>query len=88
MSVYKREGSPFYSFDFQFRGIRFSGFTKATSKREAEAVEKIEKEKAKASFDANQLSRSAPLTIGTAAQRYWIEVGQHHSGAETTLTKS
>ncbi|VTZ26100.1 conserved hypothetical protein [Methylocella tundrae] len=24
--------------------------------------------------------------MGVAAQRYWTEVGQHHSGAETTLT--
>jgi hypothetical protein len=47
MSVYKDPRSPFWQFDFQWRGHRFHGSTKCTSKREAEAVEKTEREKAK-----------------------------------------
>jgi hypothetical protein len=47
MSVYRQKGSPFYQFDFQWRGRRFHGTTKQTSRREAERVERDERERAK-----------------------------------------
>ena len=34
MSVYKHKDSPFYHFDFQFKGDRFHGSTGCKSKRE------------------------------------------------------
>src|ERR1035441_539669 len=40
MSVYKHKDSPFYHFDFQFKGNRFHGSTGCTSKREAETFER------------------------------------------------
>jgi hypothetical protein len=45
MSVYKPQGSPFYHFDFQWKGARFHGSTKRTDRREAQAVERAEKER-------------------------------------------
>ena len=47
MSIYKSARSPYWHFDFQWRGHRFHGSTKATTRREAEKVEAAEREKAK-----------------------------------------
>jgi integrase len=81
MSIYKPQGSPFYHFDFQWRGARFHGSTKKTDKREAQAVEKAERERVKHTAAP---SPSAGLTLDEAAGRYWHEVGQHHAGAANT----
>ena len=82
MSVYKHKDSPFYHFDFQFRGARFHGSTGCTSKREAETFERAERDRAK------QQVKSAASTVSTkldyVAGRYWSEIGKHHAGADTT----
>lgn len=83
MSVYRPKGSPFYHFDFWFRGRRFYGSTAKTSRRDAEQVERAEREKAK-QIAAQERGNSAVLTIDAAAGRYWSEVGQHHAGKDTT----
>jgi integrase len=83
MSVYRPKGSPFYQFDFQWRGRRFHGTTKRTNRREAETVERAEREKAK-QLAAQARGSSAVLTLDAAAGRYWSEVGQHHVGRDTT----
>lgn len=46
MSVYKDKRSPYWQFDFQFRGQRFYGSTGCTSQRAAEAFERRERHKA------------------------------------------
>ncbi|MDF2621444.1 MAG: integrase family protein [Xanthobacteraceae bacterium] len=81
MSVYKREDSPYYHFDFQRRGVRFYGSTGETSRREAEAFERAEKERVKAAL-ARGAGASARMSIDDAAGRYWTEVGQHTTNAE------
>jgi len=83
MSVYKPKNSPYYQFDFVWRGNRFLGSTKQTSKREAERFEKLERERVKA--HAKQLgAASSSLRLDDVAGRYWLEVGQHHAGADNT----
>jgi integrase len=81
MSVYKHKDSPFYHFDFQLKGIRFHGSTGKKSKREAEAFERDERERAK-----QQVRASAVVStkLDYVAGRYWDEIGQHHAGADTT----
>jgi integrase len=79
MSVYKDPRSPFWQLDFQWRGHRFHGSTKCTSKREAEAVEKTEREKAKQRVAQMQAAKTS-LLLDDVAERYWVEVGQHHAG--------
>jgi integrase len=81
MSVYRPKGSPFYQFDFLWRGYRFHGSTKRTSRREAETVEREERERAR-----QRASRGATvsLQIDDVAGRYWAEIGQHHAGADNT----
>jgi excisionase family DNA binding protein len=81
MSLYKPKGSPYYQFDFQWRGTRFHSSTKKTDKREAQAVEKAERERVKQSAS---VTTSAGMTLNHATGRYWNEVGQHEAGAENT----
>jgi integrase len=83
MSVYKDSRSPYWRFDFQYRGRRFLGSTKTTTRREAEAVERTEREKAKA-IVAQQLAAASSLRLNDVADHYWLEVGQHHAGADNT----
>jgi integrase len=82
MSVYRPKGSPFYHFDFQFKGRRFHGSTETANRREAEGVERTEREKAKQ--EIRQSSGTASAKLDDVAGRYWHEVGQHHVGADTT----
>jgi integrase len=83
MSVYKPKGSPFYQFDFQCGGHRFHGTTKCRTRREAEAVERTEREKAKR-YVAQISAAAMSLRIDDVAGRYWNEIGQHHAGADNT----
>lgn len=84
MSVYKRPGAETYSYDFQYKGCRFSGTLSAKSKRDAEAEERRIKEQAKAEHSQGQVTRGGDMPFGVAASRYWSEVGQHHANAATT----
>ena len=83
MSVYKPSGSPFYQFDFEHRGRRFHGSTKRTSRREAEAVERAEREKAKTRVEQIERAKTS-LRLDDVAQDYWDQIGQHHVGADNT----
>jgi integrase len=86
MSIYKHKGSPFWHFDFQYRGHRFHGSTRCRNRREAEAVEKAEREKAKQLLKGKRPADAANLTINSAAGRYWTEVGRHHVCHKETWT--
>src|SRR5262245_13480541 len=83
MSVYVDKRSPFYQFDFRWRGRRFYGSTKQTTRREAEAVERSEREKARLFVAQTEAARSS-LHLDDVAGRYWLEVGQHNTGARDT----
>jgi integrase len=83
MSIYRPKGSPYYQFDFQWRGRRFHGTTKQTSRREAERVERDERERAK-KLEATAKASHASLQLDHVAGRYWEEVGKHHAGADNT----
>lgn len=80
MSVYKPKNSPFYHYDFQWRGARFHGSTGEADRRKAEAVERAEKQRLKdAAARGGDPSRAMAFDI--AADRYWIEAGQHADSA-------
>jgi integrase len=83
VSVFKDPRSPYWRFDFQYRGRRFLGSTKATTRREAEAVERAEREKAK-TIVAQLQAVASSLRLDDVAARYWEEVGKHHAGADNT----
>ncbi|WP_455973199.1 tyrosine-type recombinase/integrase [Methylorubrum populi] len=85
MSVYRPKNSSIYLYDFQRGGIRFHGSTGATEEREAKRLEKAEIKKAEALTAANRKKKNAPMTVGTAAARYYAEVGQHTAKAHELL---
>lgn len=79
MSVFKVRKSPYYQFDFQIEGYRFYGSTKEKSKREAEEVEKAKRAEAEQIVKQAIASGRKPMTIATACDRWWEEVGRHGS---------
>ncbi len=83
MAVFRDPRSPYWRFDFQVRGHRFFGSTKATTRREAKAVERLEREKAKHTVAQSQAARTS-LRLDDVAGRYWDEIGQHNAGARDT----
>lgn len=83
MSVYRTPRSPFFQYDFQIGGHRFHGSTKRTTRREAEILERQERERAKQQV-ADVRRASTSLRLDDVAERYWAEVGQHHAGADNT----
>ena len=83
VSVYRPGKTPYWHFDFEYRGHRFHGSTKCTTRREAEKVEAGEREKAKALVIQLTAAKTS-LRLDDIADRYWLEVGQHHAGADGT----
>src|SRR5262245_15520140 len=83
MSVFKDPRSPYWQFDFQWRGHRFHGSTKAATRREAEKVEAAERESAKLFVAQTEVARTS-LRLDDVAGRYWSEAGQHNTGARDT----
>ena len=61
MSVYRPKGSPYFHFDFQYRGKRYCGSTGQVSRRAAEQVEGRERQKA-----ALPATSKPPITLDEA----------------------
>jgi integrase len=80
VSLYRKPRSPFWHFDFQWRGRRFHGSTKVTTRREAKKVEAIERERAKAFVAQTEAARTS-LRLDDVAGRYWSEHAQHLASA-------
>ena len=82
MSVYKPKNSPYWHFDFQLKGGRFHGSTGTTSKSAARQIEAQERTRAAASGARRERQ---PMTLDTAAGRYFLEVAQHQPSSATRL---
>ncbi|UPT53072.1 integrase [Synechococcus phage Yong-M3-232] len=78
MTVYKPKKSPYFHFDFQFRGVRHHGSTGCSSKREAEAYERRYRHDL-----ANPVASLLPITIDEAAGIY-AEGAQNDASWKTT----
>ena len=65
MSVYKPKGSPYFHYDFQFRGQRYYGSTGCAGKRAAEQFEARERQRA-----ALPITTRPPITLDEAAGLY------------------
>lgn len=72
MSVYKRPGQEFYSFDFRWRGNRYSGSTGEATKRAAERFEQVERDRIK----ADTVDTAKPMTLTAATGLYFEQKGQ------------
>src|SRR6266566_505464 len=85
MSLYKPKNSSYYQYDFEWRRHRFHGTTKCKGRREAEAVERTEKDRAKQRL-ADTQAASTSLLLDHIIDRYWLEIGQHHVNKDDTWT--
>ncbi|WP_371748367.1 tyrosine-type recombinase/integrase [Bradyrhizobium sp. CCBAU 53338] len=65
------------------KGHRFHGSTGVKNEREAQAIERVEKAKARKYVEAAGKAK-ASLRLDDVADRYWEEIGQHHVGSDTT----
>jgi integrase len=83
VSIRRDPRSPFWQYNFQIKGHRFFGSTKKTNKREAEAVERQEYERAKLLITQTEHARTS-LRLDDVAGRFWHEHGQHGGGAANT----
>ena len=81
MSVYKPKGSPFYHYDFQFKGVRFYGSTGTANKASARVIEARERDKA--ALGGGRKERQ-PMTLNGACGRYYAEVAEHQPSKATT----
>jgi integrase len=80
LSIRRDPRSPFWSYNFQLQNRRFFGSTKKTVRREAEVVERAERERAKLLIAQVEHARTS-LRLDDVAGRYWQEHGQHLAGA-------
>ena len=85
MPVYKPQNSPFYYARFEVGEQRVHRSTKSKNKKEAELVERKWREQAIEDAKATRITGVVPMTFNLAAERYWLDVGQHHKNAETTF---
>jgi len=74
MSVFKREGSPYYQTEFVYRGRRVVRSTGTSSRREAETFERDLRDKV--ASEAKSPKIVSTLTLDRACAKYWIEHGR------------
>lgn len=77
---YKRPESPFYQYDFQIAGVRFSGSTGATTERAAKA--EVRRLKALKAAERRSANIDAGITMTAAAARYYLEKAQYLKDAK------
>jgi integrase len=80
VSIRRDPRSPFWQYNFQIKRHRFFGSTKKTTRREAETIERAERERAKLLIAQAEHARTS-LRLDDVAGRYWSEHGQHLAGA-------
>lgn len=74
MSVYKHAKSPFYQIEFHIDGRAFRGSSKTRNKKEAEALERQWRERARQEIEERRRNVTGPMTLSVAAARYMQEV--------------
>lgn len=80
MSLYIREGSPFWQYDFTVNGVRFRGSTGEKAKREARKVEnELEAKAQKGEVKKEQ------WTLKVLLASYWENHGKDQRAADTIL---
>lgn len=79
---FKREGSPYYWYDFAINGLRFRGSTKTDGKAQAKAVI------AKLRNDAvlgQHFKRKPRMTLNNAMGQFWMEHGQFCQSGDNAM---
>lgn len=79
---FRIKGSPFWHYDFQLAGYRFSGSTKCRDERDAAREEKARRADAARIVAEITASGRQPLTLAAACDRFWNEHGRHLNDAD------
>lgn len=79
MTVYRPKSSPYFHYDFQFKGQRYHGSTGCEAKRAAESYERDRRTEA-----ALGIKGKPSLTIDEACGLYWQLRAQHEKDQFTT----
>lgn len=82
MSLYQREGSPFWWYTFNVNGLRFRGSTGETEKRKARTVERDKQQEAEQRGKPKQ-----HWTIKNVLAHYWSEVVKDTASADIVLAQ-
>ena len=75
MSVYRKPRSPYWHFDFQWRGHRFHGSTKTANRREARKGRGRRAREGQATRRTDSRRRGHRCGSQDVATRYWTEIG-------------
>ncbi len=81
MSVYKPKNSPFWHYDFQFKGRRFHGSTGQTGKTDAKRIEAAKRR------EIAQGPQKVEMTLDDACGVYWMHVAERQPSARTTSSQ-
>ena len=82
MSLYQRQGSPFWQYSFTLDGVRFRGSTGCTGKREAAVVEAEKRHEAK-----SRKRRDQPWRLRDCFGAYWQEHAKHRIDSKAIFRK-
>ena len=86
MSVFITEKSkPYYWYSFQIERRRFFGSTRCTSRKQAERIEALERERAKALIKATRRAATS-LALDDVAARLWTDSAQYDAEPDATST--
>lgn len=86
MSVFiTKKSAPYYWYSFQIERRRFFGSTRCTSRKEADRIETVERDKARALLKATKRLATS-LAIEDVAERLWQNNGQHDADPDATFT--
>ena len=82
MSLYRREGSPFWQYSFAVNGVRFRGSTGCTGRREAQIVE------AERRYEAKQKrTHKDAWRLRDCLGAYWTERAKHRASGVSIFAK-
>ena len=79
MTVYQHKNSPYWQYDFQVRGQRYTGSTGCTSKSAAKEFERKERNRV-----AEGVLVKPDLTVDEACGLYWGSTGRFESNSDAT----
>jgi integrase len=87
MSLFKPKGSPYWYFDFTFRGVRHYGQTGVADRETAKGIEAAHRARAAQEHAFGKPKSRPTMALKEAFGRYDIEVGKHTAGADNDLQR-
>lgn len=87
MSLYRPKGSPYWHFDFQFKGVRHYGSAGVADKEEARAIEANARAEAVRAIHFGGPTPKAEMTVKAAFGRYWEEIAKYTAHGDAELSR-